>query len=160
MEGRFAFVLVLLVKIIAAGRAPVQAPGGMERLAWMAGSWASDSAGVRIEEHWTDPSGGLMLGMHRDLRNGRATAFEFLRIEANGNTVQYLAQPSGRPATPFPARELGDHSVTFENRDHDYPQRISYWLDSDGALHARIEGRVGGKARSEEWRWARAHLSE
>ena len=35
----------------------------------------------------------------------------------------------------------------FENRQHDFPQRILYWLDAAGAMHARIEGPQGGQDR-------------
>jgi hypothetical protein len=48
--------------------------------------------------------------------------------------------------------EHSDRRVVFENRSHDFlPQRILYWLDAQGALHARIEGPQGGKTVSEEW---------
>ena len=43
--------------------------------------------------------------------------------------------------------------AVFENRQHDFPQRILYWLDASGAMHARIEGPQGGKTVSEEWVW-------
>ena len=52
--------------------------------------------------------------------------------------------------------ESGDKRVVFENKQHDFPQRILYWLDAQGALHARIEGPQGGKTVSEEWVWKRA----
>ena len=46
--------------------------------------------------------------------------------------------------------------AVFENPAHDFPQRILYWLDGAGALHARIEGPQDGKAVGEEWVWTRA----
>jgi hypothetical protein len=161
MTGRALFTIVLLVKFVSGvGSHSVATGSALSRLSWMAGSWASDSAGVHVEEHWTGPSGGMMLGMHRDLKNGRAVSFEFLRIEGDSTGIRYLAQPRGRPAFPFPMKSIGDGSVMFENKDHDYPQRILYWLDKDGALHARTEGVIKGKLESEEWRWTRTHLGE
>lgn len=161
MAGRVLFTLVLLVKFVSAGKAPMPGSGSaIQRLAWMAGSWAADSAGMHIEEHWTAPSGGMMLGMHRDVARGRAVSFEFLRIEGDSTGVRYLAQPRGHPAFPFPMKSIGDGSVVFENKDHDYPQRILYWLDKDGALHARTEGVIKGKLESEEWRWVRTRLED
>src|SRR5438034_280051 len=112
MTGRMAFTLVLLVKIISAGRAPARVTGDLGRLAWMEGSWSADSAGTRAEEHWTSPKGGVMLGMHRDV-GGRVTSFEFLRIESDASGIRYLAQPQGRPATAFSVKAIGDRTVTF-----------------------------------------------
>lgn len=132
----------------------------VDQLRWMAGSWASDSAGVRIEEHWTAPYGGLMVGMHRDVIGGRATGFEFFRIRGDSIGLVYLSQPGGRPPHPFRVKELTARSVVFEDPEHDFPQRLMYWLDDRGALHARIEGTMNGKLASENWRWKRTTLAE
>ena len=94
-----------------------------------------------------------MLGIHRDIANGKAVFFEFLRIEESPEGLAYQAQPLGRSAVRFPCKELGDRRVVFENLQHDYPQRILYWLEADGSLAARVEGSQDGKPRFEEWRW-------
>jgi hypothetical protein len=52
--------------------------------------------------------------------------------------------------------ELSGKKVVFENPQHDFPQRIIYWLEGDNALHAKIEGTYKGQAESEEWVWKRA----
>jgi len=128
------------------------------RLAWMTGSWAGEKDGVRLEEHWMSPRGATMLGMHRDLR-GRTVSFEFFRVVEDSLGLVYLAQPGGRaPATPFRAKGLEERRIVFENLEHDFPQRVIYWLGKDGALHARVEGMIGGKLEFEEWRWGAATL--
>jgi hypothetical protein len=55
----------------------------------------------------------------------------------------------------FKLKELGERRVVFENLQHDFPQRIRYWLDAAGAMHARIEGLQAGQTVSEEWVWKR-----
>ena len=122
-------------------------------LAWMAGSWQGVTEGVEMEEHWTAPKGGSMIGIHRDVAKGRTMSFEFLRIEMQKEQIVYLSMPGGRsPATPFPLKEISSARVVFENPAHDFPQRIIYWKDGSD-LRARIEGTMNGKAGSEEWRW-------
>lgn len=130
----------------------------IEDLAWLAGSWASDSANVRIEEHWMAPLGGQMIGMHRDVARGRTVSFEFLRIASDSAGLAYLASPRGRPATRFGLQSLGRRRVVFENPTHDFPQRILYWLDPRGRLHARVEGTMRGQPAAEEWTWKRSTL--
>jgi hypothetical protein len=138
----------------ASGAAAAQAT--VDDLGWLAGSWGGTHEGVRTEEHWSSPGGGLLLGMHREIREDRPTAFfEFLRIQAQDGVLAYLAQPAGRPATAFPVREIGEERVVFENPDHDFPQRIVYWRTSPDELRARIEGTVDGKPVSREWIWKR-----
>ena len=131
-------------------------PGDVARLAWLEGRWEGAQGGVAMEEHWTAPRGGALLGVHRDVKNGRMVSFEFLRIQATPEGVVYFASPNGAAVTPFKLAELGEDRVVFENRQHDFPQRILYWTDPAGALHARIEGLRGGKTVSEEWVWTRA----
>jgi hypothetical protein len=83
--------------------------------------------------------------------------FEFMRIEKTPREgLVYVASPGGAAPTRFKMIEMGPRRVVFADPGHDFPQRILYWLDDRGALHARIEGRVQGKPRAEEWRWTRA----
>ena len=124
-------------------------------LSWMSGRWAGSQGGTEMEEIWTAPRGGTLLGVHRDVKDGRTVSFEFLRIEAVPEGLTYFASPQGRPATPFRAVENAKGRVVFENREHDFPTRILYWLGGDGTLHARIEGTLRGQAASEEWAWSR-----
>src|SRR5687768_559674 len=48
-------------------------------VAWMAGDWQTAPGGrALIEEHWTQPAGGSMLGMSRTVAGGRTAEFEYL----------------------------------------------------------------------------------
>jgi hypothetical protein len=120
----------------------------------MAGTWRGEEGGVVMEEHWMEPGGGMMPGLHRDVRAGKRTAFEYLRIEEGPEGLIYQASPQGAPATPFLLRTLEPRKAVFENPGHDFPQRILYFLDDEGALHARVETLDGKKGM--EWRWLRA----
>jgi hypothetical protein len=131
------------------------AADSLEALSWLEGHWISESGAGRSEELWTDAEGGMLVGVHRDVYASGQAAFEFLRIAVQDGRVVYLASPGGRPATPFRLVESGERSATFENSEHDFPQRIAYRLDADGVLSARIEGEVNGETRSSEWRWQR-----
>ncbi len=124
-------------------------------LAWLAGSWQGTAGGVEMEELWLPSKGGAMVGLHRDVAGGRMVSFEFLRIESDADGLVYLASPRGRPATPFRLVESAKGRVVFANPQHDFPQRILYWLADDGLLHARIEGEQRGKPANEEWAWRR-----
>ena len=144
----------------ASATAQSQPASRLEKLSWMTGSWSWDSAGSRNEEHWMAPSGGLMVGMNRTVRAGRARAFEFLRIRETGDTIAYLAMPGARsPATEFRLTELGERRVVFENHDHDFPQRIAYWLGENGRLFARVDGKMNGREVAEHYVWKRAAAS-
>ena len=122
-------------------------------MAWLAGHWSNGEGADRVEELWLEPRGGSMLGMHRDLRGGKFVFFEFLRIIEDSLGVAYVAQPKGRAPTRFGLIEQGARKVVFENAAHDYPQRILYWTDEQGRLHARTEGTTAKGPRAEDWVW-------
>lgn len=156
MNKRRVAIAILFFAVIGFNvRAGVTTPD-LSELAWMAGSWSGVEGVVEMEEFWQAPKGNSMLGLHRDVAKARTVSFEFLRIEATADGVTYWASPGGRPATPFRLVELKGKRVVFENREHDFPQRIIYWLSDDGALHAKIEGTQGGKSSSAEWTWRRS----
>jgi hypothetical protein len=124
-------------------------------LSWLEGRWAGEKDGVASEERWTQPLGGALLGVHSDVKGERLVSWEFLRIATTKDGTFYFASPRSAPPTPFKLVENGDRRVVFENKEHDFPQRISYWLDAAGALHARIEGPQRAQTLSEEWVWTR-----
>ena len=115
----------------------------------MEGHWVGSDGPLQMEEVWTSTSGGALIGLHKDVstRGGaaRVVSFEFLRIEVGTEGIAYVAQPGGQPPTRFALIEQTARRVVFANPAHDFPQRILYWLDDAGALHARIEGPKGGK---------------
>lgn len=149
-------IVASAVALMAAAPLAAQAPsGGVESLAWMEGAWAGEKDGVAMEELWTGPRGGALLGLHRDVKGQRLLSWEFLRIQATDAGIVYFASPRSAPPTAFKLVEAGDKRAVFENKEHDFPQRILYWVDAKGALHARIEGPQGGKTVAEEWVWTR-----
>lgn len=133
---------------------PTPAPG-LGGLAWLAGAWGGETDGVRAEEYWTTPRGGMMLGLHRDVFEDGSAFFEYLRIERTAAGIVYLASPRGAKATPFRLVELKGRRAVFENPQHDFPQRIVYWMEDDATLCARIEGRRNGDTASSKWCWMR-----
>ena len=122
----------------------------IEQLAWLSGTWEETAGKASIEEHWTDVKGGTLFGVSRTVVAGKTVAFEFLRIEARADGIFYVAQPNGRPPTDFKLVRLEGESVTFENPHHDFPQRIIYKKNTDGALHARVEGARDGKPSGQD----------
>jgi hypothetical protein len=157
MKARAGFVAAGIASALLLAQRPAAAaePADVSAVAWMAGSWQGSEGGVEMEEVWLAPKGGAMLGVHRDVKQGRMVSFEFLRIETDKEGLVYLSSPRGQPVTPFRLLQITKTRVVFSNPTHDFPQRILYWLADDGRLHARIEGSQGGKPASEEWSWSR-----
>ena len=116
----------------------------LEGLRFMEGDWRGESGKARIEEHWIEAAGGIMLGVSRTIVSGKTVAFEFLRIEAREDGVFYVAQPNGRPGTDFKLTKVSAGEAVFENPQHDHPKIIRYRM-GDGTLVAEVEGDEGNQ---------------
>jgi uncharacterized protein DUF6265 len=149
--------LLLLAAVPDCPAARADSPG-LAQLSWLTGAWSGDDGGTLNEEVWMTPSGGMMLAMHRDTAGGKATGFEFLRIEEDAQGLVYRAMPEGRPATDFRRVAQGPGCIIFENPQHAFPRRILYWREGAN-LHARIEGTRQGKPAAKEWVWTGPHAS-
>jgi hypothetical protein len=131
---------------------------GLDQLAWMVGSWSVENRGTVVEEHWTPARGNTMLAVGRTTRGQRTVFYEFLRIEQTPDAITYHAAPKGRsPATPFKMIEMSEGKVVFENPQHDFPVRITYWREGADGMGAKIEGKDG--ARPESWVFKRVPRS-
>ncbi len=127
---------------------------GLQPVAFMAGTWQTQSQDTITQEHWSTPLGGMMLGTSMTVKGNQMVFFEFFRIEKRESGLVYLAQPKGRPATEFMLTASDHHSATFTNPEHDFPKRIQYRRDGDTLL-ATIDGASSppqkGAAPAQTW---------
>ncbi len=133
---------------------PTPAAATIDDLAWLEGAWVGtrgEGGAISIEERWTPPLGGAMLGVSRTVRGGSMRAFEFLRIMQREAGVVYIAQPNGGTATTFTLTEVSANRAVFENPRHDSPQRITYEVSPEGRLTASIGYINGGSPRVFEY---------
>ena len=152
---RLVSLTILTIIVVLSLSPSVSVTETLDELSWMAGYWQGLESDITMEECWLSPRGDLMVGMHRDTFTSGRVFFEYLRIEATEDGIVYYASPRGRNITPFAMVSNEDQRVVFENPEHDYPQRIIYELQSDGALRATIEGMEDGELTSSFWTWQR-----
>ena len=147
---RLKRVAVAAVAVLLGASAPIGTRSdAVGRLGWLSGDWVSEANGRWTEEHWSEPRGGLMLGLGRSGKAGRAMGFEFMRIalDDNGNVV-FWGSPGGSSAVPFALIEESADTATFANPRHDFPKRISY-RRRGATLVATITG--DDPANSQSW---------
>ena len=129
-------------------------------IAWISGAWQSAPGGRRqIEEHWTSVGGGSMLGMGRTVKDGKTVSFEFMQFREEKGSLVFLPQPSGGERTRFPLKDFFGEKLTFENKEHDFPQRVIYERKGPGSLLAAIEGTYQGKESREEYQMTKVRCN-
>ena len=103
------------------------------------------------------PGGGLLLGVSRTVAasGGALVEYEQVRIEARGDSITYTARPSGQAEASFRAIQVSPSMILFENKAHDFPQRIGYRTIGPDSLAAWIEGERGGELTRIEFPYRR-----
>jgi hypothetical protein len=126
----------------------------IEDLAWISGDWETVPGRMQIDEHWTKVAGNSLIGMSRTIAGGKTVFYEYLRIEARGADIYYVAHPKARtPGTDFKLARLTEQEAVFENLAHDFPKRIIYRKNGDGTLTARIEGDGTEKEKPQDFQY-------
>lgn len=121
----------LLLSLAAVALASVQAhaqsaddglPG------FMAGTWMMEDGAAWSDELWSDPKGGLMLGVSRSGFARQLRFWETARIQRKADgSISLFVRPQDAKETEFKQALRSADAVEFTNPAHDFPQRIRYW---------------------------------
>ncbi|HET7923888.1 MAG TPA: DUF6265 family protein [Rhodanobacteraceae bacterium] len=157
VRDTFTVMIVAVALTALVARAAGAAEPDIEKLAWLAGCWASDDAEPGSGERWL-LAGEVLVGISRTIRQGETVASEHMEIGhlADGK-LAFVAHPSGQATATFVLLRIGAAEVVFENLEHDFPQRIVYARDGESKLRARIEGKQGGALRVIEFPMTRTN---
>ena len=130
-------------------------PAAIDQMAWLTGCWIHVKPNGVVEELWTGPGGGVMLGLGRTVRDGQLREYEFVRIVEADGSLAYVAEPSGQARATFPLKSLTADEAVFEDPAHDFPQRVIYRRLGPDAVTGRIEGQIGGQAKAVDFPYKR-----
>lgn len=136
---------VLIVSVISAvGQNNVTT---IEGFSGMAGCWErkDDAKKSLISEQWMKPAGTSIFGVGRTVKNSTTTGWEFMRIEKREDGIYFVSRPKENVEdTAFKMISSTAGEFVFENREHDFPQRVIYRLKGT-AMTGRVEGNNNGK---------------
>ena len=144
-------MLFLMAVITGLAQKPLETKPSLADLGWLTGCWEGRQGQAVIEEVWSKPGGGSMLGFGRTVKDGRTTAYEFMQVREENGSLTYMPQPQGGTRVSFPLKDFFGAKMTFENKAHDFPQRVIYERKGPGMLLAAIEGIYQGKEEREEY---------
>jgi hypothetical protein len=123
---------------------------------WLAGYWLQCGPDREVAEYWSDVRGGALFNTTINLSGSRVQTERTAIADIDG-VLTFIHEPTGG-ATAFPAIEVGERRVVFQNLENDFPHRVIYERDGD-VLTGRIEGTIDGQPRSMEWVYRSAELN-
>ena len=143
-------LMVLMLLAVASAAAAK----GLGDFKWLVGEWVEEKAGVTTRETWTGPKDGALTGVGETVTAGKPPSLEHMKITIEAAGPTFTAILTGQPPTPFVLIPGKAREAVFENKTHDYPQRVIYRACGVD-LCASIEGQLKGKSHVETWRYRR-----
>lgn len=156
--------LAVILAATGAGGGDRHAGPALDDLAFMEGRWAAEWGDHRLEEHFSAPADGTMVGLFRWMSEGATRFTEHLVLEQRDDGVVMLlrhfdpgsvvwAQEADGPLV-FTLIECAEGRAVFENAAGDFPRRIAYHRAAPDAMTVRLEGRrESGEPRTMEFQF-------
>jgi hypothetical protein len=149
--GRQGIKFLMITMLALACTSFAQTKPSIKDLSWLSGCWEGRERDAVIEEMWSKPGGMSLLGLGRKVKENRTVSFEFMQFREENGTLVFLPQPGGGPRVSFPLKDSFRGKMTFENKEHDFPQRVIYERKDPGLMLATVEGTLNGKEEREEF---------
>ena len=114
----------------------------------LSGTWMMETRRGAIYENWKRTGKDEMQGKSFKINGTDTMTLENVRLSKTGDGLFYSPvvsdQNEGKPVS-FKMIDSKNHTFIFENKEHDFPQRVIYHLVSKDSVHAWIEGTKNGK---------------
>ena len=124
----------------------------ISQMEWLTGRWEHKDGNMASTEVWAKQNDSTLSGFGYAL-SGKDTVFkEYLRIQQKGQDLYYIPTvPDQNNGTAVLFTLIHDTAgqFVFENKAHDYPQRIVYNHVEKDSIYAYVEGMQKGKMRKD-----------
>jgi hypothetical protein len=126
----------------------------LHQASWLIGRWENTSEEGSLSEIWTEVNDSTyQANTYFAIPTGDTVFTEEIQLHQSGKHVWYSTKVSDQndgKAVDFNMTKVSDKEIVFENKEHDYPQKIHYKLDGK-TVTATISGKEGGKAKKEDF---------
>lgn len=137
---------------------PVFTTNEFKPLHGLTGLWKMDSKRGTIYEEWQASGDNQLTGRSYKINNNDTMVLENVVISLQNNAIFYtpvVRDQNNQQPVPFKLISYNNNKYVFENKEHDYPQRVIYELVSANDLRARIEGTRNGKESGSDFNYMR-----
>jgi len=130
------------------------------KAAWLVGTWVNHRPNGDIYENWIKTGDMELTGKSYKLRGGDTVLLETIHLIQKDNVLFFIPvvtdQNGGKPVRFQEIPGKAD-KLLFENKQHDFPQFISYRKITTDSLVAEISGNQKGKFQNQIFPMKRLH---
>ena len=132
----------------------------IDSLQWLVGNWTNISSESQSYENWIQENDSTMTGFSYTTVEKDTVFSETVNLQQVGDEAFLIVRVPDQnesEAVTFKLLPTRDAVFTFENKNHDFPQRISYTNPIKDSIHAWIEGNIDGKSRKVDFKFKRSN---
>lgn len=123
---------------------------------FLLGHWEMKTEKGKTSEHWRKSPDSLNGKSYRHAANGDSVLLESVTIKKiKGNFYFCVTGAGNADLVMFKLVSTANKTFVFENKQHDFPQRIYYQPKNKNSLFAWIEGEINGKKEKSEFPYQR-----
>lgn len=150
--------LLFAVINVSIAQQPLYSGKEFKPLHGLIGSWKMDSQRGTIYEEWQVKGDSQLSGRSYKIKNNDTLVLENIIISLQGDAIFYtpvVQNQNNQQPVPFRLISCNNNKYVFENKEHDFPQRVIYHFVSANDLRARIEGSKNGKEMGSDFIYSR-----
>ncbi len=151
-------ILVIALQFSSCGNSS----GNLEAINWMIGQWqGKDVNDLVFHENWERDGATGFIGLGCTISPEGDTIYrETLKINLVEGTPYFVYTiPKIKGPVLFKMVQGDANNAVFENRDHEFPQSISYTLENDNHMKVKLEGIEKGQPKIERLEFERVTQS-
>lgn len=126
----------------------------IEKVNWLVGEWGNTTKEGVLTETWTKQNDSTMMGQSFFIIGKDTVNSENIVLEQKGDHLLYVPtvknQNDSKPVE-FNMITSTESQFVFENKEHDFPQKITYNKITADSLVAEISGMMDGKETKESY---------
>lgn len=151
---RVSLTLIILFCLL---NATAQSPA-LKKFSFLLGSWELLTKDGKITEHWKKGPKQYTGASYKHTNQGDSTLTETVIIQQLHGSWFYCVtgyEKNNLGTTHFRLISTKKNYLVFENREHDFPQKIGYHLKEKDRLSAWITGKNSGKEMKIDFDYSR-----
>jgi hypothetical protein len=131
----------------------------IEQLQWLEGDWSNVSNESQSYETWTRQNDSTLTSYCYTTVENDTVFVEVVNLQEQSNNVLFtvtVPDQNDAEAVTFKLIPSENGIFTFENKEHNFPQRITYSNPVKDSIHAWIEGKVEGETKRVDFYYKRS----
>jgi hypothetical protein len=150
------WVIISVITVFSSSQPRALKNVTLDEFSWLTGQWQGDFGGGVFTETWKIIDENKFIGSGCYIENGDTIFKEELSLIKIGESCGYTSTSDDNVPVLFTLTKKENRTWTFENKEHDFPNRIIYSLKADSSLSVSVDGKTFGILMSDEYQMKKA----